>query len=223
MFQKFVQLPKSRWTATKDQIVNIPIFDKDIINTVESFPRTPEEAGIIPVKLKRKLEYKNNHIEQYISTKKIFEALNTLKSLGNKYYQFVSDMDNYKKKCQNMDPKGFDFIFREVEDEVLTEDKNEETEVFMFQDVEDEVLTENKNEETEVLSDSDKEEEECILKDSARKWQFQYNSSTCFSNDFPELDVDEKTNNDNTDESKTVHSVAPEEGKKPTNILNEED
>ena len=47
--------------------------------TVGSFPRTPEEAGIIPIRLKRKIEYKNNHIEQYISTKKIFEALHTLK------------------------------------------------------------------------------------------------------------------------------------------------
>ena len=64
--------------------MNFPIFDQDILNTVQSFPRTPEEAGIIPVKLKRKLEYKNDHIEQYISTKKIFEALNTLKNLGNK-------------------------------------------------------------------------------------------------------------------------------------------
>ena len=52
LFQKFVKLAKSRWTATKDRIVNIPIFDKDILNTIESFPRTPEEAGIIPVKLK---------------------------------------------------------------------------------------------------------------------------------------------------------------------------
>ena len=97
LFQKFVQLPKSRWTATKDHIVNIPIFDKDILNTLESFPRTPEEAGIIPVRLKRKMEYKNNHIEQYISTKKVFEALQTLKRLGNKYYQFVPDVDSYKK------------------------------------------------------------------------------------------------------------------------------
>jgi len=62
LFQKFVQLPKSRWTATKDQIVNIPVFEKDILNTIESFPRTLNEAGIIPVKLKRKKEYKNSHL-----------------------------------------------------------------------------------------------------------------------------------------------------------------
>ena len=111
LFQKFVQLPKSRWTATKDQIVNIPIFEQDILNTIESFPRTPEEAGIIPVRLKRKMEYKNNHIEQYISTKKIFEALKTLKALGNKYYQFIPEIADYKEKCRSTDPECFSFLF----------------------------------------------------------------------------------------------------------------
>jgi hypothetical protein len=154
LFQKFVQLPKSRWTATKDQIVNIPIFDKDILNTLESFPRTPEEAGIIPVRLKRKMEYKNNHIEQYISTKKVFEALQTLKRLGNKYYQFVPDIESYKKRCQETDPDGFNFLFE-------TSEKDETSKVNEFI-------------ETDELSDSDKEEQDCVLKDSARKWQFQY-------------------------------------------------
>ena len=113
-----------------------------------------------------------------------------------------------------MDPEGFALIFQDVEDEVLTENKKEKTQGLVFQDVVDEVLTENKNAETEVLSDSDKEEEECISKDPSRKWQFQYNSSTCFSNDFPELDVDERGEDDNTDGNNTAHSVAPGEGKR---------
>ena len=92
-FQKYVQLPKSRWTATKDHIVNIPIYDKDIVDTVKSFPRTFDEAGIIPVKLKRKLEYKNSHIQQFISIEKIFKALATLRKMGNKYYQFVETLE----------------------------------------------------------------------------------------------------------------------------------
>ena len=144
------------------------------------------------------MEYKNNHIEQYISTKNIFEALQTLKRLGNKYYQFVPDIDSYKKRCQETDPDGFNLLFE-------TSQENKTSKVTEFQ-------------ETDVLSDSDKEEEDCVLKDAARKWQFQYNSSTCFSNDFPELDV-----HDNTKDEKEVLSVAPGEGKKPTNILNEED
>ena len=34
-FQKIYQLPKSRWTALTDKVINIPINDEDIINTVE--------------------------------------------------------------------------------------------------------------------------------------------------------------------------------------------
>ena len=117
------------------------------MNTVQSFPRTPEEAGIIPVKLKRKLEYKNDHIEQYISTKKIFEALNTLKNLGNKYYQFVTDLDSYKRKCRKTDPDGFDFIFNESE----------------------EVPAENDSIDTEVPSEDENEEEDNASKHFAKK------------------------------------------------------
>ena len=57
------------------------------------------------------------------------------------------------------------------------------------------------------------------MKNHAQKWQFQYNKSTCFSNDFPELDVNEN----DTEFDNEIHAVAPGEVKKPTNILNEED
>ena len=67
LFQKIYKLPKSRWPAMKDKTINIPIFESDIIQTVKSLPRTPNEAGIIPVNLKRKTSYKNVHKSQYIS------------------------------------------------------------------------------------------------------------------------------------------------------------
>ena len=35
IFQKIYQLPKSRWTALKDRLINIPIMDDDIMNTIE--------------------------------------------------------------------------------------------------------------------------------------------------------------------------------------------
>ena len=60
-FQKIYQLPKSRWTALKDRIINVPINDEDIVKTVNLLPRTPKEAELIGVSLKRKLEYKGKH------------------------------------------------------------------------------------------------------------------------------------------------------------------
>ena len=56
IFQKIFLLPKSRWTAFTDKIVNVPITNEDINNTIELLPRTPKEAGLIGVALKRKLE-----------------------------------------------------------------------------------------------------------------------------------------------------------------------
>ncbi len=54
LFQKIFQLPKSRWTALKDRVINVPINEDSIMNTLEQLPRTPKDAGLIGVALKRK-------------------------------------------------------------------------------------------------------------------------------------------------------------------------
>ena len=53
--------------ALKDRIINVPVEDDAIINTLEQMPRTPKEAGLIGVALKRKKEYKNTHQHQLIN------------------------------------------------------------------------------------------------------------------------------------------------------------
>ena len=40
VFMKIFQLPKSRWTALKDKVVNVPVNEDDIINTITRLPRT---------------------------------------------------------------------------------------------------------------------------------------------------------------------------------------
>ena len=78
IFQKIFQLPKSRWTALKDRLINIPINDDDIVNTLEQMPRTPKDAGLIGVALRRKKEYKNSHKHQLIDPSKLFKMLDKL-------------------------------------------------------------------------------------------------------------------------------------------------
>ena len=58
IFQKVIKLPKSRWPAMKDRIVNVPVFAEDITESIKSLPRTPHSAEIIPVKFKRKLNFR---------------------------------------------------------------------------------------------------------------------------------------------------------------------
>ena len=66
VFMKIFQLPKSRWSAVKDKTVNVPIPETVVLETVKKFPRMPSQAGIIPIKLKRKKEYKNYVAQEYI-------------------------------------------------------------------------------------------------------------------------------------------------------------
>ena len=72
IFQTFHKKAKSRWSGTHDRLINVPITNDSIIRTVDTLPRTPTEAGIVTVKLKRKIEYKSHHFEQTIDSRKIF-------------------------------------------------------------------------------------------------------------------------------------------------------
>ena len=126
-------------TGTHDRIVNVPVHEEDILNTIKSLPRTPQEAGIIPVQLKRKKEYKNTHKEEYVSVPKIKAALKTLKSLGHKYYQFLNeaDLDQYQSRCQDLDEDGYEFLFgdNKCEKDLLVEN--------VIDEIHDETLDEN--------------------------------------------------------------------------------
>ena len=63
-------------------------------------PRTPDEAGLVAVKLKRKKNMKNVHLQEYVNVHRLFGALKLLKSFGHKYYQFdvVENIQDYEDK-----------------------------------------------------------------------------------------------------------------------------
>ena len=116
IFQKIYQLPKSRWTALTDRIINVPVNNEDILNTIESLPRTPKEAGLIGVSLKRKLEYKNIHKRQLVNPAKILKMLELLQKSGNPHYQLYDDFNRYEERCLKEDPEGFKVIFPEKDE-----------------------------------------------------------------------------------------------------------
>ena len=120
IFQKFHLKPKSRLSGTHDRLVNIPIGEQDIIQTVKNLPRTQAEAGIIEVSLKRKLEHKTTHIMQLIDTRKIYKYLNFLKNdAKNKNYHFYDDLNVFMERCEEEDPEGFKMVQTPQEDELF--------------------------------------------------------------------------------------------------------
>ena len=69
----------------------MPINENDNLNTIDTILRTPSEAGILPVQIKRKIEYKNFHREEFISVAKVIAALKVLVKLRNPFYTFITD------------------------------------------------------------------------------------------------------------------------------------
>ena len=93
IFIKIFMLPISRWTAMTDKAVNIPIPETAINKTIELLPRTPKDAGLIGVSLKRKQEFKNTHKQQLINPERIFRFLDKMKHNMNPFY---TDIDTFE-------------------------------------------------------------------------------------------------------------------------------
>ena len=75
---KMIKLPVSRMKGLKDKIINVPIPLDVIKQTVQSLPRTLEEAEIIPILLKRQKKMVNYHFKQHIRPALIREAIKYL-------------------------------------------------------------------------------------------------------------------------------------------------
>jgi hypothetical protein len=182
IFQKVFKLPKTRMAAVKDRLVNIPIGDGDVLNTLNCLPRTPTEAGLIEVKLKRKMEYKNYHQYEYISPEKIFRALNYLRQMGNPHYQFFENHDAFKERCQNTDPHGFEALFGDIPNIPVCEKSCDDLNIHYIKDFETEDIVDL--EEFLMMQDNiDKMDKE---NDPARRFQIDYDRSTCLVQQYPE-------------------------------------
>ena len=99
-FQYIYFLQKSRWAATKKQMISVPVIPETISETMNQLPRLPKEAGLLPIQLKRKKAYEGSHKTELIDPDKINRVMALLKISGNKYYQFHYNQEEYKTKCK---------------------------------------------------------------------------------------------------------------------------
>ena len=123
---------------------------------------------------------------------------------------FLDSYENFKVKCKEEDPDGFELLFPDDIEENYHQmssslDRNDE--IKQFQN--------NQNEE-HISSEEDElnEEIEYISKDPVRKYQFQYNKSLCLTNKYPEIEV--------IDHTKEI-IIAPGEGQRPYDITKDID
>ncbi|CAG2210050.1 unnamed protein product [Mytilus edulis] len=97
LFYKLLNLPRGGQKGFKGKLVNVPVI---LSKVTSALPRTPTEAGIIPVKLKRKLQYKGHHIHQTIQPQAIRHGLSWLKR-HNKYYTNVQIDETWEQRSRD--------------------------------------------------------------------------------------------------------------------------
>ena len=153
---------------------------------------------------------------QFISVPKILKALQTLKTLGHPYYQFIKIGDDFVDNLKDNDIEGFNFLYPEDEIDNHSDRSKDSLKGLKETDINGlEQCKDKKDSLDDNLDDSDRDEHEYQKNDVVKKWQFNYNQSTCFSHNYPEIDYRE--------DNSTRISIAPGEGKYPSNILNEQD
>ena len=81
-----------------DKIISVPIEEDDVSKTISELPRHPNKAKIVAVQLKRKLEMKNTHLQEYIRPDKCIRAVEKLKACRNPFYQNVKLDRNFMEK-----------------------------------------------------------------------------------------------------------------------------
>ena len=188
-------------------------------------PRTPNEAGLVPVKLKRKQAMKNVHLQEYINVNKIYRALHLLKTLGHKYYQFdVDNEEGYRERCLRDNKEGFETDSDgDSTNSCSNDDKDVEIDTNVSNsdnhsiecDVDDDKVENIKPEKSraELIQDEIKEredqEEHYLKNDATGKFMFEYNRTTCMSEDLPEIGIQD-----------TPITISPGEGKISNFIMN---
>ena len=184
----------------------MPIECKDISENVLKLPRNPDKAHLVPVQLKRRLEYKSTHLEQFIRPQLCLDALKYLKE-NNKFYEEIEIEENFMDNIE----EGED-----VESEIESQAKERE---------EEEMEPSDAMEKDNVDSQNDDDENSTILK-SVRENQSKQDGTTFLLPDDMANQIianhQSSTKHQRIGDSNSSVKIAPGEGKIPTNLMREE-
>ena len=157
IFMKVKKLPGyNRMKAMVDQVISVPIEEDVVSKTISALPRHPDDAKIVAVQLKRKLEMKNTHLSEYIRPEKCIKAVEKLKELGNPFYKNIKVNDKF------MDIEEDDSDMDELLDEIMDD----------F-----EIQQESKDQPKEP-EEENIDEDDGIL-DAVKKYQSRHQNHTC--------------------------------------------
>ena len=215
-FMKIFPLKTSRWSALDGKVVNVPVRPEDtrnVFNALQTLPRTPDQAGFIAVELKRKLEFKNSHIQaQLVNVPNMIRWVKAFKKAGHPYFKNIfTSQEEYEEHCAQVDPRGWRTLYPHIQDDLMEDLEAAPLEEMM--EVQDVLLPSEPDQEPSSPHDGDKEAEEeryFLENDVVRKHQFTYNKSLLMNETHPEMD---------NRAASSVVSLAPGQGKVPQDPL----
>ena len=113
-FAKLYPLKTSRWKALDGKIINIPITNEKMQETIKCLPRTPAEGQMIGICVKRQKKYDQTYIAPFLARPGlIIKWLNELKKAGHPAYQDINieTEEQYEQRCFQEDPEGFGQLY----------------------------------------------------------------------------------------------------------------
>ena len=224
VFQKVKKLPVSGMRANFDRVISVPIDCVTVGKTVSELPRHPDDANVVAVQLKRKLEYKNSHLHQYIRPKLLVKAIETLKQCGNAFYQNVTINEDFLNKEINSDDKN-GATQKAKENGQIDKQQNQNDQLEKDSEKETESQNEIRLDEDWERANQDKKNEEQEADDdkilpNVKEFQSEQDEFTCLM----PRDLSDKIvmNTGKTNMIKGNIKIAPGEGKDVSDLLREE-
>jgi len=124
-FMQLLALPRGRQRGIHGAVVNVP---SSVSTAVTSLPLTPHKAGLVPLKLKHKLEYKGYVLNQFVRPAAVIEAARWLIKHNPLYSNIIVD-DNWCQLCADEDVDVWDSMCKTSEtlmtDDAQTKKDNE--------------------------------------------------------------------------------------------------
>jgi hypothetical protein len=192
-FMKVFDLPRGKQKGIKGSVVNVP---SNIHTVVNMLPRMPKESGLVPVKLKRKLEYAGHSIYQLVTPTKLENALKYLKT-NNDFYSNIEINKNWENEMYEENPNLANVLLADIN---KSGHEQNDTEIEDDTDIECE-----SKDETEDESEEENDENDLVSK--LRGFPF----DTCLQ---PSTDPAMKKDE--------IFSIAPGEGQTPLSMFKDE-
>ena len=152
VFTKIVQMPKRFMPGMTGKMINVPLEQSDISNTMKVLPRCTDEAAIVVLQLKKKQELRTAYAESFIRPAVCLKAVKKLKEIENPHYTNVEIDENFMEKGK-----------RDKDKDTSTESNDEENN-------ENDEKSETEQAEVEILNSvkehqADHEENTCLIRE----------------------------------------------------------